>query len=269
MNPMLAVWGTALPEEKHFQIILVIALLSALRHRHHYAIGLLFAMGILFKLTAIFLLPAVIYMILKERKGQAIGRMLVSGGLVVLLTAYFFRFDWLDEALSRFRSNNGGEHPIHDSVWVLIEGGMRWRGIISILMIVGGYVVFRRSLPKFQTIIGTGLVGGFVYTNVYLVSGSHDRQLMAWIPLLIFLYAHAQANRWVYPVLGFLSTIPYYQFFAQQTSGMADLKVPLIRFSQASLATFQMGNWTSLAIILAVTGSLLTFAIDTRRGDFD
>ncbi len=262
---MLAIWGTVLPEEKHLQICLVITLLIALKTRNGYAIGFTFVFGIFFKLTAIFLAPAVLYLIWKEYEPRMIRRMAATGALVVIAMIYFFKFDWVDEALARFTANNNSAVPIHDSVWVLMSSATELRGVVTVSLVVGSFLVFRRHLPMFETLIGCGLVLGFAYTNLYMVSGSHDRQLMTWIPLLIFLFAQMPRNRWLVPLTAVLATLPYYQFRALQTASMLKFRLPLVRLSQSTLDSFKMGNWTSLFVIVAVLFCFVGF-VNLERG---
>jgi hypothetical protein len=190
LNPLLIWFGTVLAEDKQIQTVLVLCLVLLLvqQKANFFLLGLVSATLILFKVVGFPLLLVVAWRLLGSRKPWSFIQATIGATIPVVISLLFFGWDFIQLNLNRL-SQQGASSADHDSLYVLAPDAAQERLWFVSVFVIAGVLLSRYLGPLEHRLILLSLWLSVAFAMLYLVNGAWDRQMMALLPILVFLVA--------------------------------------------------------------------------------
>ena len=265
LNPLLLWWGTILPEDKQIQTVLILALILLLvrQRRNFFWIGLTSAALILFKVVGFPLLLWVVWRLISSRSVRNYVHVVLGALLPVALSFAVFGYEFVQVNVRRLGLQSGSG-PAHDSFYVLFPEFTSGRLLISAFFALSGYML-SKHLPdlEFQWLFFL-LWTSIAFTMIFLVNGSWDRQLMALLPIFIFLVAINNGLSWLL-VLSSVAISSVYLVPTVIYYSVTEFQIVALSALASELIPKYAGPISSLFALFALVSVALYSALADRR----
>jgi hypothetical protein len=258
--PSLLFWGTAFPEDKQYQIALMVTLAALLTVPGRWPrpnaalIGAIGCLSILFKAFGIFLAPLAIRFLLRRPRRELIIAT-IAGIITALPLMLYFDLSFVTTILDRLRT--GGAvitwHNLHGSPWSLppYEWVLYARPTVCLALVGFTIAAYGQGAIDLLNFIAALCV---VFVCLWLVGGSMDRMNIAMIFALICSATISVRTCLILAALNCIVQLPIYVFVIK-------------RMQYAYGIDFQMPDAVATTIFLMFYFAMLSFLLWRRSGD--